>query len=61
MALKNASKESPHIFSGTDNPNTLNICPSKVGDIFVRTDTKQLFFAYGLTTDSWGTCGTAGG
>jgi hypothetical protein len=61
MAIKNASKESPHIFSGANNPNTLKINPKKIGDIFVRTDTKQLFFAYGLTSTSWGTCGTAGG
>lgn len=44
----------------TNNPNTLGIFPDYVGQLKVRTDTKQLFFAFGMTNSSWGTCGTAG-
>ena len=61
MAIKKSSLESPKIFTGANNPNTLNICPTKIGDIFVDTHYKQLYFAMGLTTEDWGTCGTAGG
>ena len=61
MAIKKASTESPKIFTGKNNPNTLKISPTKIGDIFVDTTFKQLYFAMGLTTTSWGTCGTAGG
>lgn len=61
MAIKKSSKEGPVIFTGTNTPNHLNIVPTKIGDIFIRTDTKQMFFAYGVNIDEWGTCGTAGG
>lgn len=60
MAIKNASKESPEIFLGKKNPNVLKVSPGKVGDLFVDTTALQLYFACGLTTTSWGTCGTAG-
>ena len=45
----------------SDNPNVLGIMPDFIGQIKIRTGTKQAFFAAGLTTTSWGTCGTAGG
>jgi len=60
MAIKKASKESPKIFSGASNPNTLGIVPTKVGDIFVNTDLMTLYFCKSLTdTYKWGTAGTA--
>lgn len=61
MAIKKTSSNSPEIFKGSGNPNTVKIHPSKVGDLFVDTSRKQLYFAFGNTTTSWGTCGTAGG
>jgi hypothetical protein len=56
-------------FFGTTNPNAVPfVYPDKIGDVYVRTDTIQLFFSVCLTptgvssTSSaiWGTCGTAG-
>jgi hypothetical protein len=58
MAQNKASKESPRIFTGTDDPNDLKIVATKVGDLFVDTTALQLYFACSLT--NWGTCGTAG-
>jgi hypothetical protein len=60
MAIKNASKESPTIFSGESNPNTAGITPGKVGDIYINTDLMVLNFCKSLTdTYKWGTAGTA--
>lgn len=60
MAIKKASQQSPVIFSGASNPNTLGIVPGKVGDIFINTDLMTLYFCKSLTdTYKWGTAGTA--
>ena len=60
MAIKKSSKDSPTIFSGTDNPNTAAIIPNKIGDIYVHTSLSTLYFCKGLTgSEKWGTAGTA--
>jgi hypothetical protein len=61
MAIKKAAKNSPTILTGINSPILLAVTPGKVGDLFVDTTNLQLFFAFGLTHDDWGTCGTAGG
>ena len=69
MAINKAGKLAPKIFSGTPNPNAVPfVYPEKVGDLYVRTGTLQLYFAVtttptGVSSTSsacWGTCGTAG-
>lgn len=59
MAIKKSQKAP---LSGTVNPNTApGIIAEEVGQLYVRTDTKQLFFAMSAQAADWGTCGTAGG
>lgn len=59
MAIKQSQKAP---LRGTVNPNTApGVIAQQVGQIYVRTDTKQLFFALSAQTADWGTCGTAGG
>ncbi len=48
------------IRAGSGDPNTQLIDPRFIGDLWVDQDAKQLFFAFGMTSSSWGTCGTAG-
>ena len=69
MALNKTAKVGTKGLFGTQNPNAVPfVYPEKIGDIYVRTDTIQLFFSVCLvptgasSTSSaiWGTCGTAG-
>lgn len=60
MAIKKASKEAPQIFSGSGDPNTLGIVPTKVGDIYVDLSLERLLFCKSVSASSkWGTAGTA--
>ncbi len=60
MAVKKASKESPQVFTGTGDPNTLGISPTKVGDIYIDLELERLMFCKSLSASSkWGTAGTA--
>lgn len=58
MAIKQAQKAP---LSGELNPNDAGYVAQQVGQLYVRTDTEQLFFAMSAQESKWGTCGTAGG
>ncbi len=67
MAIQKTTKFSATMFTGTGNPNQLPWqWPNKVGDLYVDSTNKQLFFAVAVsppvagTSNMWGTCGTAG-
>jgi hypothetical protein len=60
MAINKEAKVAPKIFSGSGDPNTLKISPSKVGDIYIDLELERLLFAKSLSASSkWGTAGTA--
>lgn len=60
MAINKASKESPKIFSGTADPNTANVSPTKIGDLYIDTSIERILFCKSLTgSNKWGTAGTA--
>jgi hypothetical protein len=60
MAIKKASKEAPQVFTGSGDPNTLGISPTKVGDIYIDLQLERLLFCKSLSASSkWGTAGTA--
>jgi hypothetical protein len=60
MALKKASKETPQIFSGSGDPNTLGIAPTKIGDLYIDLSLERILFCKSLSASSkWGTAGTA--
>lgn len=60
MATKKSSKESPKIKYGTANPNTGKVVAAKIGDLYINTDLKTLYFCVDPTASSpWGTAGTA--
>ena len=67
--IQKTSKFGVRGFFGTQNPNAVPFqYPEKIGDVYVRTDTTQLFFCVSVTVNAsnsttsqmWGTCGTAG-
>lgn len=57
MAINKSSKVSPTIQTGTSSPNTLQVKPEKVGDLFIDTSNLKLYFATDVTasTNNWGT------
>jgi hypothetical protein len=58
MAIKQ-TVEHARVQYGTSNPNTAIIRTGKIGDLYVNTDLKTLYFAFGLSGTQWGTAGTA--
>jgi hypothetical protein len=60
MAIKKAAKNAAQIFSGSGDPNTLKIQPTKVGDIYIDLQLERLLFCKSVSASSkWGTAGTA--
>lgn len=58
MAIK--SSKHPVVFTGSNsNPNTAKLSPTKVGDLYIDTDLKTIYFAFGMSGTQWGTAGTA--
>jgi len=62
MAIKR-DKYQPNIFTGSGNPNTDAIEPTKVGDLYIRVHDGEgsagIYFCKSLTnTCKWGTAGT---
>jgi hypothetical protein len=61
MALKKGAIETPKIFTGTTDPNTARLTPSKIGDIYIDLGLNRLMFAKASVAgaNAWGTAGTA--
>lgn len=58
MAIKQTI-EHARVQYGSGNPNTNKVQTGKIGDLYVDTDLKTLYFTFGLSGTQWGTAGTA--